>query len=246
VRASGIDKRVTCYTFRHSFATHLLERGHDIRTVQSLPETPGLGQPPLAFLNTGRWFTGFLPASNLRMMLLKPALYAITANVDGAELPVGGFYLGEADAPQITPEWVAAVKADPAASKVVRYQVGCSECSSKLRAYAAFERIDAEEREGFTWYRDIAPNFKCACGKTNIDVSSVRTNLHGLLGQHVLNSFGGYAPLYERAAVLTLLDEFAKLVRNARDEESLQKFIETNPLILHLFAPEALFSSRRF
>jgi hypothetical protein len=189
-------------------------------------------------LDYNGWFLQPIDAKDLQLFVGGPGRYSITAIVGGSEAFLGelGFYL--LDPPALTPDRVAAIRSDPGAAESICLDLGCPSCGTYLKVYTAVERSSSRESEGEVWYQDLPTHFACSCGAVQVDLTILRRNMHGLLGQ--VGAIVGdlnFSPMYERGALREIATQYARLLRTARKEEELQVFIDKNPILLHPFTP---------
>jgi len=202
--------------------------------------------PPVSsgrFIQVARdgWTLLFMPIQGSPIVVEHPGVVQVRAGSrDGPVL--GTLVFGLAEPFPLTPERIAALRADPNTRKGVRVVFGCKSCDAKVRAYAALGRDEEQEREGWVWYENLPDVFKCACGATAMPLDIARRNLHGLLGPRDSITEGAeFMPLYEKTSLAQVRAQYARLLDEKPREEVLQVFLAENPVLLHIFSAVRLF-----
>jgi hypothetical protein len=201
---------------------------------------------PLVQYPVGGWATLFMPLTDFPLLIPKAGVYLVALKEGETRKLIGRFQCVLLEVPKLSAERVAAIRSDPTAGKFVRMELACRFCSSRLRVWAGLDREQGQRTEDWTWYEDLPEFFLCSCGKTSMDLSSIRTNLHALLGQHTGRA-GAFqlTSLYDAGSLDSLRSEFVQLLNASPREEDLQQLIARNPLILHQFPAELILAKPR-
>jgi hypothetical protein len=211
----------------------------DISTgIVSKPESATFAIP-LVF-DQPTWNTLVIPF-NVLVLIPKPGTYPVILEKGGVTAQIGLLHFVHLPAPLLTEERRAAIKADPHAVKSVRLQVACNKCGDKLQIYAGLDKLTELEKEGWKWYEDIPDSFNCGCGEHKFDLTSYRENFQGLVGVDAVPGEINFIRLYENDVLQQISIAFESLLDSGPPEESVQNFIETNPILLHQFTPDKVF-----
>jgi hypothetical protein len=163
--------------------------------------------------------------------------------VDGeVETSLGVMAFGLANVPPLSPDRIAAIKSDPRTVKAVRYQLGCKNCQSNMRIYAALDRSGPASTDAI-WYQDVPDIFRCSCGDTNMDLSIIRSNLHALLGQTNINiSSVDISTMFEQRSIDDLSQSLYNMLERDPKEEDVQSFFGKNTIVFHHLSPYRIYN----
>lgn len=168
---------------------------------------------PLVMIPPGGWAFAVLPTATTNLTFNAPGIYHLYLRTDDGESLVGSLDFVLIQVEPLTEARVAAIRSDPSAIKAVRLQLRCNHCNDAIQPYAGLERSAKQEEEGCIWYQTLPNSFVCRCGKLSVDLTIIRTNLHGLLGQRPTTSHHlSYVQAYEREALHTIRTNFRALL----------------------------------
>lgn len=162
--------------------------------------------------------------------------------IDGEDY-LGSLHLVHVPVPLFTPEDIAAIRSDPLALKHVGLTLSCKLCGDALRTYTSIERSEKREAEGWIWYEQVPERFRCKCGEQDINLTYIRTGLHGLLRRSLTPATAGTVDtvkLYERTVLEEQCRKFLKLLNARVKEEDVQKFLQSHPIFFSTFLPTKL------
>ena len=217
-----------------------LTLSYEVATSES-DETDPQRAAPLLLIPEYGWSITFLQLAKTGWVITKPGIYYLEQLFDDSTIRIGTVQFVLVDPIPLSPERIAAIKAEPNAANAVKLELGCKHCPSKYRVYASLVRNQKLEEEGWNWYQNSPNRFDCECSKTMIDLQYIQRNLHGLLGHRRRDSDQiSFMPMYEKSSLESIRTTFSQLVSRKPREESLQQFIYENPILLHQFPAERI------
>jgi hypothetical protein len=224
-------------------ASIALHFGDAMPETANIPGASHLFQGHPLPLTPKTWTFTIVTLSGMNRLVERPGTCNIVlVEEDGHETLIGQLSYALVDPEPFTESRKAAIRSDPRAAKLAHGEMRCGECNGEIKAYVAFERQPDSEANGCVWYENLQDSYNCPCGNLKVDLSIWRKNLHGLLGMRVpVAGHDALVPLYEKGALTRIYHNFASLLQTAACEETFQKFLEENPVVLHQFSAEKLF-----
>lgn len=215
--------------------------------LDNLKDKGGIG-PYFVHTAYPTWMPFVWSMQNVSALIKLPGYYKVVLTRDGKDIPLGCLNIGHVQAPPLTEDRIAAIRSNPRAAKRMRFVIKCNECNDEIVSYAGLERNKEEEQAGAVWYTELPTAFRCKCGKNDIQLNYLRTNLHALLGQTVIEDEEptspeplSYVRLYEESALELICSQFDELLSREPAESDIQRFIRENPILLHRFSPARVF-----
>lgn len=172
-----------------------------------------------------------------------PGRYTVYFEHDGSVAPIGIIHFHYAKAPTLTPDQIKAIESDPNSVKLIKLDLGCKFCPTKLRVYSGLSRSSELEMQGWAWQTDLAAEFACACGKNKYSLEYLKESMHGLLLKDFSKGLTGlgYVRQYGHSQVKNIVTGFTQLLDKERLEQPVQEFIEKYPILLSRFHAKRLF-----